>query len=765
MLQTIRLAIHHGDLLLKTRTFAIVLFTLTFLTFLSAQEAPKPKELTIESIFADGGITGRGPESVQWSPDGTKVSFVQRDDSGENGAIYYVDVTSGAKPAVLVAQEKLAEMKPPTTEKSDDRNKDNRARYSVAAYHWAPDSKHILFDATGSLWLYSLDTHTSVMVAFAKGGVGDPKFSPKGDRVAFIRDHNLWVTPLQGKAKQLTKSEEDSQLLNGEVDWVYAEELDVRSNYFWSPNGKDIAYLQMNEKQVPTYPITDYIPTRASVDEEKFPKPGDPNPEVQLGVLSSENGKTKWVNLVGTDDTYIPRFGWVRDGLMYAFVLNRAQNKLDLYFIEPNTGHSQIVLTETSDAWVEINDHYKFIEDGQRLLWTSWRDGHTHIYLYDIDKTKPMSALKLERQLTKGEWDVLSIDTVDEKNGVVYFSSTQEDQRQRQLYSVKMADGDIQRLSKDHGFHTGSYAPNANYYVDNYSALTTPPSLSVCSLDGKCSAFWSARDVKEYALLPPQFVDVKAEDGTVLHGILLLPTEGPAIVNGNVPLINNPYGGPGVQTVWDAWHSVDLFDQYMAKRGYAILKVDNRGMADHGEKFAAPIAHHMCELPMQDQLAAVQQVLKQFSQLDANRLGWWGWSYGGTMTAWALEHSDMFKVGVSVAPVTDWHDYDSIYTERYMGLPKEHEADYKRTSVNEEAKQLHGRLLLVHGTSDDNVHMQNSMQFMYTLINNGIPFDVQLYPRKTHAISGSKTRNHLFHRIQKQFDDVLMPHSSASSTP
>jgi dipeptidyl-peptidase-4 len=751
---------------LNLRTFAtLALFTLTYVAITPAQEAPKPTELTIESIYAEGGITGRPPESVQWSPDGTKVSFVQRDDSGESGGLYFVDVTSGAKPAVLVAKEKLLEMRPPTSGKSDDRAKDNRERYSVAAYHWAPDSKHILFDAQGSLWLYSLDTRTAVMLAAGEGGLGDPKFNPKGDRVAFIRDHNLWVTPLQGKLKALTKSEKDSQILNGEVDWVYAEELDVRSNYFWSPNGKEIVFLQANEQPVPTYPITDYIPTHPSVDSEKYPKAGDANPEVQLAVVNSDGGKTKFVNLPNTEDAYIPRFGWVRDGLMYAFVLNRAQAKLQLYFIEPNTGHSQVVLTETSDAWVEVNDHFKFIEDGKRLLWTSWRDGHTHIYLYDVDKNSAMSPLKLESQLTKGDWDVLALDAVDEKKGLVYFSSTQEDQRQRQLYSVSLAGGEIQRISKDHGVHTADYAPSTSYYVDNYSALTTPPSLSLCGLDGKCTAFWSAREVKEYALLAPQFVDLKADDGTVLHGVLILPTEGPAIVKGKVPLINNPYGGPGVQTIMDSWHTVDLFDQYMAKRGYAILKVDNRGMSGRGEKFAAAIAHHMCELPLQDQLAAVQQVLKQFPQLDAERLGWWGWSYGGTMTAWALEHSDMFKVGVSVAPVTDWHNYDSIYTERYMGLPKDNAADYKRTSVTENATQIHGRLLIVHGTSDDNVHLQNSMQFMNALINNGIPFDVQIYPRKTHAISGSKTRIHLFHRIQKQFDDVLIPNTHATSTP
>jgi dipeptidyl-peptidase 4 len=737
--------------------------TLSLFLFAQDQEAPKPKELTIEAIYAEGGITGRAPESVQWSPDGTKVSFVQRDDSGENGALYFVDVTSGAKPAVLVAQEKLAEMKPPTKNKSDDRAQDNRERYSVAAYHWATDSKHILFDSGGSLWYYSLDTHTAVMLASGEGGLGDPKFSPKGERLAYIRDHELWVTPLQGKGKQLTQHADE--VLNGEVDWVYAEELDVRSNYFWSPNGRDIAYLQMNEKQVPTYPITDYIPTQVGLDEEKFPKPGDPNPEVRLGVVSADGGRTKWINLPDTHDAYVPRFGWVRDGLLYAIVLNRLQTKLELYLVDVKSGRAQVVLTESSDAWVQVWDDYKFIEDGKRLVWTSARDGYVHLYVYALDAANSLAPLKLERQLTHGEFDVGWLDSVDEKAGIVYFSSAQEDDRQLQLYSTKLEGGEITRISKNHGQHRANFAPDSKFYVDDFSNLTTPPSLSLCDSQGKCEAFWNTREVKEYALLVPQFVDLKAVDGTVLRGVLLLPTEGPAVKDGKVPLINNPYGGPGVQTIKDAWDSVDLFDQYMAKRGYAILKVDNRGMEGRGMKFAAPIKYHMCELPLQDQLAAVQQVLKQFPQLDAKRMGWWGWSYGGTMTAWALEHSDLFKVGVAVAPVTDWRNYDSIYTERYMGLPGEHKADYDRTSVDLEAKQLHGRLLVVHGTSDDNVHMQNSMQFMYALINNGVPFDVQIYPRKTHAISGSKTRAHLFHRIQKQFDDYLMPRAGATSTP
>ncbi|HET8666823.1 MAG TPA: DPP IV N-terminal domain-containing protein, partial [Terriglobales bacterium] len=612
-----------------------------------AQAAPAsqpPAQLTVEAIFAEGGLTGRGPETVQWSPDGTKVSFVQRDDAGEHGALYYVDLSTGKK-AVLVAEEKLATLEPPVSKIKDEREKERIQRYSVAGYHWAPDSQHLLFDSRGQLWLYSLATGTAVQLTASPDPSSDPKFSPDGKRVAFVRNHNLWVHATDGSSeKQVTTADKDKDakpgdILNGEVDWVYAEELDVRSNYFWSPEGKHIAFLQMNEKRVPQYPITDWIPQHPNVDEEKYPKAGDPNPEVRLGIIGSDGGRVKWIDVgQAADREYIPRFGWVREGIAWVQLLNRAQTKLDLYFVDIDSGRSQKMLSETSDAWVEIKDidQFKILGSGDRFLWPSWRDGYNHLYLYSFDKANPTaSPATLTRQLTRGEFEVESLDGLDEASGTAYFTANADDPRQRQFYSVKLDGSPMQQLSREPGTHHVSMPDKPTYYVDTFSATAVPPRMSVCKIGAECTAFWQARSVEQFSLLVPKPVQLKAADkSTTLYGTLLMP---PADViaahGGKIPLITNPYGGPGAQNVRDQWGGSNyLFDVILARDGFAILHVDNRGMASRGRAFTAAVKGHFGDIELADQLTALDQVLAANPQLDGNRVGWWGWSYGGYMT-------------------------------------------------------------------------------------------------------------------------------------
>ena len=740
-------------------------------TTVPAPEAQATKELTIESIFKDAGILGRGPESIKWSPDGTKVSFVQRDDSGDHGALRFVDVTTG-RGAVLVASEKLATLAPSSSAIKDERKKEAAQRYSIAAYHWSPDSKKLLFDSQGQLWLYTLDTSTAVQVTASSEPSEDPKFSPDGSRIAYIRKHNLYVRPLGGGNEKALTKDGDDNLLNGEVDWVYEEELYTRSNYFWSPDGKQIAFLQMNEKEVPTYPITDWMPLHATVDQQKYPQPGDPNPNVRLGVVNSDGGKLKWITisgassgslpLGGNSNVLVPRFGWVRNGLLWAMAMNRVQDRLDLYFIDVNSGKSKLIMNESTDAWIDMHPEVDFqlLASGDRYLWTSWRDGHNHIYLYQFDKQNPLdSEAKLVAQLTHGDWEVENIDAVDEQRGIVYFSANEGDWRQKNIFAVGLDGQNFHRISKENGSHFADVDPkDSKYYVDGYSNLTTPPSISLCTVDGHCNPFWKARSVEAYNLLTPKLVDFKAADGTtVLGGAILLPESGPMMTNGKVPLILNPYGGPGAPDIPDAWGEIGFFDQILARQGFAILKVDNRGMANRGKAFALPIKHNFGEVELADQLAAAKQALEQFPQLDASRVGIWGWSYGGYLTLYALEHSDKLKGGVSVAPVTDWRNYDSIYTERYMGLPKDNEDGYRKSSPVNFADNLHGKLLEVHGTGDDNVHMQNTIQMVNAFINAGKQFNLMVYPRKTHGIGGFQARTHLFHMIEDHFEEVLAP--------
>jgi dipeptidyl-peptidase-4 len=294
------------------------------------------------------------------------------------------------------------------------------------------------------------------------------------------------------------------------------------------------------------------------------------------------------------------------------------------------------------------------------------------------------------------------------------------------------------------------------YFVDTYSALGGTAKMQICAVPGPCNEMWASHIWDGYDTLVPQFMEFKAEDGQRLRGVILLPPAGAATeVNGKVPLILNPYGGPHGQEVRDSARSIDAFDQVLAHHGFAVLKVDNRGMGNRGRAFAMAAFHRLGEVELRDNLAALDQALARFPQLDGTRLGWWGWSYGGTMTVYAMTHSDRFKAGISVAPVTDWHNYDTTYTERYMGLPKDNAAEYEKTSVVKSAAKLSGRLLLVHGTSDDNVHMQNSIQFIDAMVNAGRPFDLQLYPGKTHGIAGPPTRIHLFNRMLWQWEQYL----------
>jgi len=727
-----------------------------------------PKQLTIEQIFTEGGITGRAPETIKWSPDGTKVSFVQRDDTGEHGELWYVDATTGEK-KILVSEIKLSQLAPPASRIHDEREKERMLRYHVAAYTWSPDSQHLLFDSQGQLWYYSLDTGTAVQLTSYPDASEDPKFSPDGKRLAYVRKHNLYVHPVSGEEgeRPLTRDEKDKDkdkdrdkdkddnILNAEVDWVYAEELEVRSNFFWSPEGHEILFLQMDETRVPTYPITDWLPTHPRVEQEKYPKAGDSNPSVRLGVVGGNGGKVRWIKLTDDDDTYVPRFGWIREGTAWAEILNRKQDVMDLYFIDVKSGKSRKVLTESAPgAWVNVNDDFRVLKSGDRFLWTSWRDGYTHIYLYSFNAPDPLAAdAKLERQLESGDYEVLGVSGVDESSGTVFFIANKGDPRQKKIFSVKLDGSGMQSLSSEEGEDTAVFADDGKHFVETHSATLVPPQISVCAAGGRCQKMWEAHGVADYDPIVPKTLEFKADDGTVLYGDLILPRNIDA--SQKIPLIVRIYGGPAGQEVQNAWGGTTaLFHQMLANEGFAIFAVDNRGTPNRGKKFSAAIRLQSGQVELKDQLTSLDQLFAQFPQLDPTRTAMWGWSNGGSMTLYALTHSDRFKAGISVAPVTSWRDYDSIYTERYMGLPKDNQGGYDDSIVSA-ASSLHGSLLLVHGTSDDNVHFQNTIQMTDALIRSGKQFRLMVYPDKTHGIAGSATRSQLFHMMEDFWNKEL----------
>jgi dipeptidyl-peptidase-4 len=441
--------------------------------------------------------------------------------------------------------------------------------------------------------------------------------------------------------------------------------------------------------------------------------------------------------------------------VIWAEVLNRTQDKMDLYFVDAQSGKTRLVLSETYEAaWFDFeHTEVRVLKTSGQFLWPSWRDGNMHMYLYSFDKQNPMAAdAKLERQLESGEYAVLGILGVEESSGTVFFQANKDDPRQTQIYSVRLDGTGFKALTSEEGQHVATFSDDGKHYTHMYFGPQAAPSLSLCAVGGNCNTIWKAKDeIAEYGLREPKLLEFKADDGTTLYGRLLLPPEGAA--GGKIPLIVNIYGGPAGQMVRKS--VPDPFDEILARKGFAIFAVDNRGTPGRDRKFQTAIRHEFGAVELKDQLTSLDQLLVQYPQLDKDRIAIWGWSNGGSMTLYAMTHSDRFKAGVAVAPVTNQANYDSIYTERYMGLLKDDKAGYEQSDIAKSADKLHGALLLVHGTSDDNVHFQNSIQMIQALIGAGKQFRLMVYPNKTHGISGRDARLHLFNMIADHFEREL----------
>ena len=753
-------------LLRKPRTLTLptailpLAFALGAATTLCAQAAsPQPstpskavQPWTVKEIFGGPSLTGYGPYQIYWAPDAKQVSFLD-----EKGDLRELEIGATEAHTIIPAKELLPLLNAPITEQ----DRAHRGRYGDPDYLWAPDSRQILFDTNGDLWLFNAATGKGKKVGNTGMESGDdPAFSPNGQYISYIRDNDVYIQPTENPAaaRALTHSGSPT-VLNGDIDWVYLEELDVRNNYFWSPDSSQIAFLQMNESQVPVYPIEDWIPRHARIEWwQRYPQPGDPNPSVRVGVVKAAGGPVQWLKIpLNTGNGYIPRFGWVNDHIVWVETLDRAQKHENLYFADTTTGQVRLVLAQTEPKYFDTTYDVTFVGDHQFLL-LSWRDGNTHIYRYSFDAQNPMaSPAKLENEVESGDYEVLSINSVDPTTNTIYYVSNEGNPRMHEVWAVNLDGSGKHRVSQTAGVHYPMFPAKGSSYVDYASTQSTPPDLSFCSAEGNCRAFWKSNPVVGHDLNLPHDLTFTAADGkTTLYGTLMLPENKTAAHS--VPLIVNPYGGPGVGEAVDEWHGRGLFwNELLAEHGFAVLTLDNRGMGARGRAFEQVCYHNFGPPELADQLAAVDQTLARYPQLDPKRLGWWGWSWGGTFTLYALSHSDRFRVGVSVAPVTRWQNYDSIYTERYMGLPSQDAKAYEADSVQNSVASLHGHLLIMQGTGDDNVHFQNTIQYIQKLIEAGVPYDYNVFPRKTHSIAGAADQTELYNRILQEFELYLMP--------
>jgi dipeptidyl-peptidase-4 len=721
-----------------------------------AQAAPGAKQLTVERIWGRPSLSGSLTQGIEWSPDGRQLSYFRRV-AGKN-EIVTMDVATGEQ-RVLVGAEKLASLLP--SPKGPATQRTGLGRVPPQRYSWAPDGSALLFVGESSLVWYDLRTQESRSLLLKDEPIQDAKISPDSHWVSFLRGHNVWVVSADGsKETQVTRGGNED-ILEGELDWVYPEELDLHTAYWWSPDSSRIAFLEMDERPVTKYPIVNYLSYTGETQMESYPKAGDSNPVVRLGVMSASGGKTQWIDTGEDKENYLPRVEWLPDSKrLLVERLNRAQNRLDLMLADSTSGAARPIVTETDKYWINIQDDLYIFSDGERFLWSSERSGFRHLYLYDISGN-------LIEQLTQGNWSIVGTQgfgpgavnhpAVDERRGYVYFLSSRAKAEETQLHRVSLADKKIEQITNEPGVHSANISPSTDAFVDTHSTQMRPPRQDVRRTDGTLLAVLNENrvvELAEYHLSPAEFLNLKADDGTPLQAMMVRPPDfDPAR---KYPVIVYLYGGPGVQAVRNAWGGqTTLWNQMMAEKGFVIFTLDNRGSAGRGHAFEMPIYHHFGELELSDQLAGVRY-LKSLPYVDGTRMGIWGWSYGGFMTLNAMFNApDVFKAGFAGAPVTDWRQYDTIYTERYMGLPQENPDGYKNSSPVNHANQLKGKLLIAHGTGDDNVHFGNTAALADRLIEADKYAEIAIYPGRGHPISDPPARIQLFQRVTKFFLENL----------
>jgi dipeptidyl-peptidase 4 len=711
------------------------------------------KALTVERLYSPPSLSGHLTQGIEWAPDGKRLSYLERRGGGKDVAteLWAMDAATGERKILVSAETMKAVMQP---EKEKAIQATGLGRVEAENYKWSPGSDSLLLIGTNSLVLLDLKTTAIKPLVNGEAGLEDPKFSPDGKWVSFVRNYNLWIVNLaSGETKALTSGGSE-EILKGKLDWVYPEELNAATAYWWSPDSSQIAYYEMDERPVTRYPIMDMSSPIGAMEYTRFPQAGEANPIVRVGVVAVAGGETTWMDTGADKDIYLPRVDWLRDSRHVAIQrLNRAQNKLDLLFCDTATGGSTPIFSETDKYWINVSDDLYFFSDQKRFLWSSERTGFRHYYIYDL------SGKQLD-QLTSGGWSILGTGgfgpggstraNVDEANGLIYFLSNKDNVPETQLYRVSLRDNKITRLTQAAGTHHPRLAPDSSAFVDTFSNSATPPRQDLYRADGKHVAVLNENkptQLAEYLLSPVEFLNVAADDGTKLYALMIKP---PAFdPSEKYPVLIFVYGGPQAQVVRDAWGGGDfLFHEMMAQKGYIVFSLDNRGSYGRGHAFETPVYHQFGKVELADQLAGVRH-LKSLPYVDGSRIGIWGWSYGGYMTLFSLFNApDVFKAGVAVAPVSDWRLYDTIYTERYMGRPQDNVEGYKNSSPVNQAGGLKSKLMLAHGTGDDNVHFANSSEVINQLIENGrYPSDLMIFPGRGHPIGDLPARIQLFDGI------------------
>ena len=724
-------------------------------TFVCSSTVAASEDLTLERIFGSPSLFSTLPRQVRWRGDGKAISYILSDPGEDTHAFTLVqrEVPSG-KRRVLCESDSITV--PP------DLIGDGTVHVSFNDYKWDHRGRTVVFHVGDDL--FTLDARSGQMQrrTHSDGKEKDPTFSPDDRRIAFSRNHDLFVLDLESNEEtRLTATGCDS-ILNGILDWVYMEELFTRGDvkaFWWSPDSRRLAFLEIRESPVPLFPLVDWIPVHAEYELQHYPKAGDPSPIVRVGMVDVGGGEVVWADTDTGDDSYIARVNWLGDSRGVAIEkINRAQDDLALLFADARSGTLEDVVRESDSTWVNVNYLKHYYEKKRQFLWGSERDGHSHLYLYNLDGS-------LIRQVTKGAWEVTRLGGVDEGKGKIYFTANEGDIRERHLYEINEKGEKLRRITSDEGTHNVTLSPDNKYYLDRYSSHLRPTRVAVYDIKGREQFVVGDQlgdELRRIDFATPEFFTIDANGETFYCMMTKPPDFDPAQKH---PVIVYVYGGPGSQVVRRVWSRHLLWHSMMAEKGYVVFSLDNRGTGGRGRAWENMAMKRLGHYELIDQVAGVEY-LKTQPYVDAENIGIWGWSYGGYVTLMALfKAGDVFKAGTAVAPVTDWRLYDSIYTERYMKRPIDNEEGYYDSAPVNFVDDFEGHLLLMHGDADDNVHMQNSIWAVRSLIDAGKDFELMVYPQRLHGISGTADRVHLYRKMTVFFDRYLKEASPPQMHP
>ena len=712
------------------------IYKVVFVFLLASFSAVGQQKISIEAIYS-GTFRAKGMDDLQALKNTNQYTVLNYDRSSNTSQIDLYDFATLKKVATLID------------------TKDFKNLEGINSYTFSADEKSILI-ATNSdqIFRHSFVANYFIYEIASKKlsplfdyKIQEPTFSPDGTQIAYAKDNNLFIYTIASKTtKQITSDGKKNAVINGITDWVYEEEFAFVRAFDWSGDSKKLAYIRFDESQVPEFSMSmfhkDLYPT---IETFKYPKAGEKNSEVSLHIYDVMATATKEINLKNYADFYIARIKWTNDAnVLSAQVLNRHQDNLDLLFIDGNSGTPKVVLNEKDKAYVDVTDNLTFLKDNS-FIWTSEKNGFNHIYVYD--KTG-----KLKNQVTNGNWEVTNYYGFDEKNQTVFYQSVENGSINRDVYRIGLNGKNKLRLSKNTGTNAATFSPNFQFYINSFSSAAQPTNYTLNdaktgkelqSIENNVAL---ADKLKAYNLPSKEFFVLKTEKGNELNAWIMKPKDFDS--NKKYPVFMYQYSGPGSQQVNNDWNGTDdYWFMMLTQQGYIVACVDGRGTGFKGAVFKKCTQKELGKYEVEDQIDAAK-VIGNYPFVDKSRIGIFGWSFGGFMASnCIMKGNDVFKMAIAVAPVTNWRFYDSIYTERYMQTPQENASGYDENSPINHVDKLKGKFLLIHGSGDDNVHVQNSMQMMEALIQANKQFDSQIYPDNNHGIYGGKTRIQLYNKM------------------